>query len=147
MCLSLHRASDHTLASKARRVEYSRTRSLHRAIPYRDGLLREPASGLEQFELQLGLVERAADKGKGKRLTSARCSRTWESDPVRNPVEGAQFRRDVKLAQKRGKDMAKLREVLLLLIEGTPLPPRYKDHPLGGDNLHFVRTGTHSDLF
>jgi mRNA-degrading endonuclease YafQ of YafQ-DinJ toxin-antitoxin module len=29
---------------------------------------------------------------------------------VRNPVKGAQFQRDVKLAQKRGKDMAKLRE-------------------------------------
>jgi mRNA interferase YafQ len=66
---------------------------------------------------------------------------------VRNPVEGAQFRRDVKLAQRRGKDMAKLRQAILLLIEGSPLPPRYKDHPLGGDNLHFVRTGTHSDLF
>jgi addiction module toxin, RelE/StbE family len=75
----------------------------------------------------------------------------------------------VKLAQKRGKDMAKLREVLLLLIEGHPLPPGCKDHPLGGDwkhyrdchiepdwlliykidedDLHLVRTGTHSDLF
>ena len=49
---------------------------------------------------------------------------------MRNPVSGAQFRRDVKLAQKRGKDMAKLREAILLLIEGSPLPPRYKDHPL-----------------
>jgi len=39
---------------------------------------------------------------------------------VRNPVGGAQFRRDLKLAQKRGKDMAKLREVILLLIEGSP---------------------------
>ena len=66
---------------------------------------------------------------------------------MRNPVTGAQFRRDVKLAQKRGKDMAKLREVILLLIEGSPLPPRFKGHPLGGDNLHLVRTGTHSDLF
>jgi mRNA-degrading endonuclease YafQ of YafQ-DinJ toxin-antitoxin module len=35
---------------------------------------------------------------------------------VRNPVKGAQFRRDVKLAQKRGKDTVKLREVILLLI-------------------------------
>jgi mRNA-degrading endonuclease YafQ of YafQ-DinJ toxin-antitoxin module len=35
---------------------------------------------------------------------------------VRHPVSGAQFRRDVKLAQKRGKDMAKLREMILLLI-------------------------------
>jgi mRNA-degrading endonuclease YafQ of YafQ-DinJ toxin-antitoxin module len=40
--------------------------------------------------------------------------------------------RDVKLAQKRGKDMAKLREVILLLIQGNPLPGRYKDHSLGG---------------
>jgi mRNA interferase YafQ len=88
---------------------------------------------------------------------------------VRNPVSEAQFRRDVKLAQKRGKDMTKLREVILLPIEGSPLPPRCKDHPLGGDwkhhrdchiepdwlpiykldgdDLYLVRTGTHSDLF
>ena len=88
---------------------------------------------------------------------------------MRNPVSGAQFRRDVKLARKRGKDMAKLRQVILLLIEGSSLPQRYKDHPLGGDwkhyrdchiepdwlliykvdrnDLHLVRTGTHSDLF
>jgi mRNA interferase YafQ len=88
---------------------------------------------------------------------------------VRNPERGAQFRRDVKLAQKRGKDIAKLREVILLLIDGVPLPARYRDHSLGGDwkhyrechiepdwlliykidrdDLHFVRTGTHSDLF
>ena len=88
---------------------------------------------------------------------------------MRNPVSGAQFRRDVKLARKRGKDMARLREVILLLTEGSPLPPRHKDHPLAGDwkhyrdchieldwlliykidgdDLHLVRTGTHSDLF
>ena len=88
---------------------------------------------------------------------------------MRNPITGAQFRRDVKLAQKRDKDMAKLREVILLLIEGNPLPQRYRDHRLGGewkhfrdchiepdwllnykidgDDLHLVRTGTHSDLF
>jgi mRNA interferase YafQ len=88
---------------------------------------------------------------------------------VRNPISGAQFRRDVKLAERRGKDMTKLRELILLLIEGKPLPPRYKDHSLGGDwkhhrdchiepdwlllykidgeDLHLVRTGTHSDLF
>jgi mRNA interferase YafQ len=88
---------------------------------------------------------------------------------LRTPTSGAQFRRDVKLAQKRGKDMAKLREVILLLLEGKPLPSRYKDHPLAGEwshhrdchvepdwlpiykvegaDLHLVRTGTHSDLF
>ncbi len=54
---------------------------------------------------------------------------------MRNPVEGTQFRRDVKLARKRKKDMAKLREAILLLI--------YK---IDGDDLHLVRTGTHSDL-
>jgi YafQ family addiction module toxin component len=43
----------------------------------------------------------------------------------------------VKLAQKRGKDMAKLRELILLLIEGSPLPPRYKDDPLAGEWKHF----------
>ena len=56
---------------------------------------------------------------------------------MRDPLLGTQFRRDVKLAQKRGKDMAKLREVILLLIEGTPLPPRWKDHPLGGNWKHY----------
>jgi mRNA interferase YafQ len=88
---------------------------------------------------------------------------------LRNPISGTRFERDVKLARKRGKDMAKLREAISLLIEGCPLPPRYRDHPLGGDwqhfrdchiepdllliykidgeNLHLVRTGTHSDIF
>ena len=88
---------------------------------------------------------------------------------MRSPIIGGQFRRDVKLAEKRGKDMAKLREIILLLVEGTPLPPRYKDHPLAGnwkdcrdchidpdwlliyrvdgDAVYLVRTGTHSDLF
>jgi mRNA interferase YafQ len=88
---------------------------------------------------------------------------------LRRPIEGAQFRRDVKLAQRRGKEMARLREIILLLIEGKPLPPRYRDHPLSGewkhfrdchieadwvliykaegDDLHLTRIGTHSDLF
>ncbi len=88
---------------------------------------------------------------------------------MRNLIRGAQFKRDVKLAERRGKDLAKLRELILLLVEGDSLPPRYKDHSLGGnwkhyrdchiepdwlllykidgDDLHLVRTGTHSDLF
>jgi mRNA interferase YafQ len=88
---------------------------------------------------------------------------------LRIPIRGAQFRRDVKRAQKRGKDMAKLRELILLLIEGQLLPARYQDHSLGGewnhhrdchiepdwlliykvsgDDLYLIRTGTHSDLF
>lgn len=88
---------------------------------------------------------------------------------MRTAISGAQFRRDVKLAWKRGKNMEKLRELILLLVDEKPLPARYKDHPLGGewshyrdchiepdwlliykldgDDLYLVRTGTHSDLF
>jgi mRNA interferase YafQ len=88
---------------------------------------------------------------------------------MRTPVLGAKFRRDVKLAQRRGKDMSKLRAVVLLLIEEKPLPLRLKDHPLSGewehhrdchlepdwlllykiygDDLYLVRTGSHADLF
>jgi mRNA interferase YafQ len=88
---------------------------------------------------------------------------------VRNPIRDKKFRRGVKLAQRRGRDMPKLRVLILLLIEGNPLPPRYKDHPLGGDwehhrdchiepdwlpiykidgdDLYLVRTGSHADLF
>jgi mRNA interferase YafQ len=88
---------------------------------------------------------------------------------VREIVRSTQFNRDVKLAKKRGKDMAKLRDLILLLAEGKPLSSSYKDHPLSGDWKHFrdshiepdwlllyrvsgnelylVRTGTHADLF
>jgi mRNA interferase YafQ len=88
---------------------------------------------------------------------------------LRNPIREAQFRRDVKLCQRRGKDMSKLRALIRLLIEEVVLPPRYRDHPLSGNwkhhrdchiepdwlliykidgtDLYLVRTGTHSDLF
>ncbi|WP_348625673.1 MULTISPECIES: type II toxin-antitoxin system YafQ family toxin [Mesorhizobium] len=35
--------------------------------------------------------------------------------------------------EKRGKDLAKLRELLALLVAGQELPAIYKDHPLKGD--------------
>ena len=85
------------------------------------------------------------------------------------PVWSGRFRRDVKRAEKRGKDMEKLKALLSLLIEQKPLPPRYHDHPLKGEwrgfrdlhiepdwvllyavdgnELQLARTGTHSDLF
>lgn len=84
-------------------------------------------------------------------------------------VPSTRFRKDVKRAEKRGKDMAKLRTVLTLLANETPLPPEYRDHALRGDwigfrDLHIepdwlllyritgdevqlARTGSHSDLF
>jgi mRNA interferase YafQ len=49
---------------------------------------------------------------------------------MRIPEYSTQFQRDVKRAQKRGKDVAKLKQLLTILIGDQPLPPRYKDHPL-----------------
>jgi mRNA interferase YafQ len=85
------------------------------------------------------------------------------------PVQSSKFKRDVKRMEKRGKDMTKLRAVLVMLIEQQVLPVEYKDHPLRGDwkgfrdlhiepdwlllyriegeELQLARTGSHSDLF
>ncbi len=88
---------------------------------------------------------------------------------MRNSIPVTQFKRDVKLCIKRNKDMTKLRKLMTILIEGEPVPPEYKDHPLkgnwghhrdshlepdwlliyklDGDDLYFVRTGSHADIF
>jgi mRNA interferase YafQ len=90
---------------------------------------------------------------------------------VRTFSRTTQFKKDVKLAGKRGQDLEKLKSVLDLLIDGAALPSQYKDHPLRGDfagsrdchvepdwiliysltennsHVRFERTGTHSDLF
>lgn len=85
------------------------------------------------------------------------------------PVRSAQFKRDVKRAEKRGKDLEKLKALLLLLLVGKDLPASYRDHALRGDwngfrdahiepdwlliyrvmgeELQLARTGTHADLF
>lgn len=81
------------------------------------------------------------------------------------------FKKDVKSAEKRGENIQKLKKVLLELIAGNTLDPKYKDHQLIGNysetrechiesdwlliyrideenkTLHLIRTGTHSDLF
>ena len=81
------------------------------------------------------------------------------------------FRKDFKLAKKRGYDMNLLKEVVDILAEGETLPAKYYDHPLNGYYsgcrecyilpdwllvyriekelliLALTRTGTHSDLF
>ena len=43
----------------------------------------------------------------------------------------------MKRAEKRGKDMAKLKAVVILLIEDAELDPRYRDHPLKGEWLGY----------
>lgn len=86
-----------------------------------------------------------------------------------NPIHSSQFKRNVKVAKKRGKDMDKLRALLILLLEEKPLPAGYLNHPLkgnwngyrdshlepdwlliyriAGDDLYLVRTGSHADIF
>ena len=86
-----------------------------------------------------------------------------------SPIYTAQFRRDAKKCQRRGKDMEKLKTAISLLLAEAPLPPQYQDHALKGAwrnrrELHlepdwllvykvaseqciFDRTGAHSDLF
>ncbi len=81
-----------------------------------------------------------------------------------------QFKKDYKLAEKQGLDLNKLKEIITLLADGYPLPPKNKDHQLKGNYkgyrechiepdwlliykiqndmliLTLVRTGSHSKL-
>ena len=88
---------------------------------------------------------------------------------MRTPVHTGQFRRDIRRAKWQGKNISKLREVLTMLIQAEPLPPRFKDHPLRGEwrgwrklhiepdwlllykfdgnDLILARAGSHADLF
>ena len=87
------------------------------------------------------------------------------------PYFTARFRKDVRLAVKRGKRVEKLTALVKLLCAGDPLPERYFDHALSGKYKGFCdchiepdwiviyrieqerlmlvlsRTGTHNDLF
>lgn len=82
-----------------------------------------------------------------------------------------QFRKDYKLAMKRGLKIELLERVIMLLALGEALPKKNKDHALTGNwvghrechilpdwllvyrieddvlVLTLTRTGTHSDLF
>lgn len=80
-----------------------------------------------------------------------------------------QFLKDSKLMKKRNLNMAKLAEVIALLVSGETIPEQFKDHPLQGkyssirechiqpnwllvysiigDELRLARTGSHADLF
>lgn len=82
-----------------------------------------------------------------------------------------QFKKDYKLAMKRGLPIEELDYVIKLLVEDNPLPSLYKDHELTGAwkgfrechikpdwlliyqivkerlILSLSRTGSHSDLF
>ena len=81
------------------------------------------------------------------------------------------FKRDYKLAIKRGRNIQLLEDVVAALAQGIALPEKYKDHALTGNFvgsrechiqpdwlllyrleddvlvLTLSRTGSHSDLF
>jgi mRNA interferase YafQ len=83
----------------------------------------------------------------------------------------SRFKKDYRLAAKRGRDLAKLDSVIDDLLAGAQLSPQFQDHGLGGGykdhrechvepdwlliyrisdddaTLTVVRTGSHSDLF
>lgn len=83
----------------------------------------------------------------------------------------SQFKRDLKLARKQGKDIDKLFDVISTIAEGKELDKKYHDHNLNGDYagcrechvepdwlliyevmdnvlvLMIYRVGTHSELF
>lgn len=80
-----------------------------------------------------------------------------------------QFKRDVKLAKKRGKALPRLWAVIETLQKEESLSPKHRPHPLKGiwspawechiepdwllvyhvsdGELRLIRTGTHADLF
>ena len=81
----------------------------------------------------------------------------------------ARFKKDLLKASKQGKNIQKLKEILLKLAVPEPLPPQYKDHKLRGEwrdfrechiepdwlliytitdfELRSARLGTHAELF
>lgn len=89
------------------------------------------------------------------------------------PEFTGQFKKDYKLAVKRGCDPDKLSEVITMLVNEQPLPEKYRDHALVNSRnyknmrechiepdwllvykieqeiliLKLIRTGSHSDLF
>lgn len=84
-----------------------------------------------------------------------------------------QFKKDYKMAIKRGLDIKLLTNVISMLANQQPLPPKFKDHNLTNSKnykdvrechiqpdwllvyridgerliLTLIRTGSHSDLF
>ncbi|MBO4432334.1 MAG: type II toxin-antitoxin system YafQ family toxin [Clostridia bacterium] len=86
-------------------------------------------------------------------------------------VASNRFKKDLKLAVKRGLNPQKLREVVNTLAAGETLDKKYKDHGLTGEYIDFrechiepdwllvyrvnneelelflFRTGSHADLF
>ena len=85
------------------------------------------------------------------------------------PVYTRQFEKDLKLAQRRGKNLEKIKIIARTLLNGQRLDAIHRDHRLAGNyvgrrdchiesdwvliykidghRIIFERMGTHSDLF
>lgn len=85
------------------------------------------------------------------------------------PIRTSQFKRDFKLAEKRRKDLSKIKSIMTRFTNQEALYPKHKNHKLMGDyknhwechiepdwlliyrlttaEVVFERTGSHSDLF
>lgn len=90
---------------------------------------------------------------------------------MRKIFASTKFKKELKLAIKRGCKISLLNEVIAMLVNEQTLPQNYHDHALKGDYsnnrechitpdwlliyelsedktiLYLIRTGTHSDLF
>ncbi len=44
-----------------------------------------------------------------------------------------QFKKDYKLAKRRGLNISLLKDIVTKLANGESLDPKYKDHPLSGN--------------
>ena len=85
------------------------------------------------------------------------------------PIRASQFRRDLRKAQRQGKDLELLKTIIQTLAEERPPEGRYRDHELtgtwrgyrechvnpdwlliykvDGNELKLARIGSHSELF
>ena len=87
------------------------------------------------------------------------------------PYYTNRIKKQLKTLEKRGYNMDLFKEVVEMLLDGKPLPPKHRDHPLRGNKrgyrdchiqgdwvlvykidkgiltLILSETGTHSDIF
>lgn len=85
------------------------------------------------------------------------------------PMYEGQFKKELEKAKKRGKDIEKIKVIMMMLLAGKQLPIKNRNHRLQGNfqgywechiepdwllvykktttHIVFARTGTHSDLF
>jgi len=92
------------------------------------------------------------------------------NDTLYEVKQTAQFKKDYRLAKRRGQNLRLLQEIILKLADGQTLPEKNHDHALTGDWIGFrechitpdwllvykkeddilvltlTRIGTHSDL-